>query len=368
MYKNQKVKILPSGFNTTIKKIIEKNVEEEIQNVENQKSVTFTLNDHIDISRGDFVVDQKNPCEMADKFRIDLIWMDKKSFFPGRTYFVKMECRLLKAKIFLKYKYDINNFKKLMSKTLNLNDIASCDIIFEQNVVYENYEINRKLGSFIVIDPETNSTCGAGIINYALRRSSNIIPQNFVINKEKKSILKNHKPCIIWFTGISGSGKSTIANILEQELYDLQIHTTLLDGDNIRNGLNKDLGFTDSDRIENIRRIGEVSKLMVQSGLVTIVSFISPFKSERKLVRDLVNKKEFIEVFVNTPLEIAEKRDPKGLYKKARSGKLPNFTGIDSPYEMPENPEIILETINSSPKECAKKIITYLKSTNFIFF
>ena len=169
--------------------------------------------------------------------------------------------------------------------------------------------------------------------------------------------MKNHKPCIIWFTGISGSGKSTIANILEQELYDLQIHTTLLDGDNIRNGLNKDLGFTDSDRIENIRRIGEVSKLMVQSGLVTIVSFISPFKSERKLVRDLVNK-EFIEVFVNTPLEIAEKRDPKGLYKKARSGKLPNFTGIDSPYEMPENPEIILETINSSPKECAKKIIT----------
>ena len=368
MYKNQKVKILPSGFNTTIKKIIEKNVEEEIQNAENQKSVTFTLNDHIDISRGDFVVDQKNPCEMADKFRIDLIWMDKKSFFPGRTYFVKMECRLLKAKIFLKYKYDINNFKKLMSKTLNLNDIASCDIIFEQNVVYENYEINRKLGSFIVIDPETNSTGGAGIINYALRRSSNIIPQNFVINKEKKSILKNHKPCIIWFTGISGSGKSTIANILEQELYDLQIHTTLLDGDNIRNGLNKDLGFTDSDRVENIRRIGEVSKLMVQSGLVTIVSFISPFKSERKLVRDLVNKKEFIEVFVNTPLEIAEKRDPKGLYKKARSGKLPNFTGIDSPYEIPENPEIILETINSSPKECAKKIITYLKSTNFIFF
>ena len=368
MYKNQKVKILPSGFNTTIKKIIEKNVEEEIQNAKNQKSVTFTLNDHIDISRGDFVVDQKNPCEMADKFRIDLIWMDKKSFFPGRTYFVKMECRLLKAKIFLKYKYDINNFTKLMSKTLNLNDIASCDIIFEQNVVYENYEINRKLGSFIVIDPETNSTCGAGIINYALRRSSNIIPQNFIINKEKKSILKNHKPCIIWFTGISGSGKSTIANILEQELYDLQIHTTLLDGDNIRNGLNKDLGFTDSDRIENIRRIGEVSKLMVQSGLVTIVSFISPFKSERKLVRDLVNKKEFIEVFVNTPLEIAEKRDPKGLYKKARSGKLPNFTGIDSPYEMPENPEIILETINSSPKECAKKIITYLKSTNFIFF
>ena len=368
MYKNQKVKILPSGFNTTIKKIIEKNVEEEIQNAEYQKSVTFTLNDHIDISRGDFVVDQKNPCEMADKFRIDLIWMDKKSFFPGRTYFVKMECRLLKAKIFLKYKYDINNFKKLMSKTLNLNDIASCDIIFEQNVVYENYEINRKLGSFIVIDPETNSTCGAGIINYALRRSSNIIPQNFVINKEKKSILKNYKPCIIWFTGISGSGKSTIANILEQELYDLQIHTTLLDGDNIRNGLNKDLGFTDSDRVENIRRIGEVSKLMVQSGLVTIVSFISPFKSERKLVRDLVNKKEFIEVFVNTPLEIAEKRDPKGLYKKAKSGKLPNFTGIDSPYEMPENPEIILETINSSPKECAKKIITYLKSTNFIFF
>ncbi len=367
MYKNQKVKVLPSGFNTTIKDIVELNVEEEIQNAVNQKSVTFTLNDHIDISRGDILVDQNNPCKMADQFRINLIWMDSKTFLPGRTYFVKMECRLLKAKIFIKYKYDINNFQKLMSKKLELNDIASCDIIFEKKVVYENYEVNKALGSFIVIDPETNSTSGAGIINFALRRSSNIFSQNFSIDKRKRSELKNHRPCIIWFTGISGSGKSTIANILEKKLYDLQIHTTLLDGDNIRHGLNKDLGFTDTDRVENIRRIGEVSKLMVQSGLLTIVSFISPFKSERKLARELVNKNEFIEVFVDTPLEIAEKRDPKGLYKKARLGKIPNFTAIDSPYEIPENPELRLETVNNSPVECAEKIITYLISKNLLF-
>ncbi len=367
MCKNQKVTVLPSGFSTTIKKIIAPKEKKEIQNAITPSSVTFTLNDHIDISRGDFIVDKNNTCEISDQFRIDLIWMDVKSFFPGRTYFIKMECRLLKAKIFIKYKYDINNFQKLMSKTLDLNDIACCDIIFEHKVVYEKYEINRALGSFIVIDPETNSTCGAGKINFALRRSSNIFSQNFIIDKEKRSKLKNHKPCIIWFTGISGSGKSTIANILEKELYDLQIHTTLLDGDNIRSGLNKDLGFTDADRVENIRRIGEVSKLMVESGILTIVSFISPFKSERKLVRNLVNENEFIEVFVDTPLEIAERRDPKGLYKKARSGKLPNFTGIDSPYEIPENPELKLKTVNSSPKECAKKVITYLKSKKFLF-
>ncbi len=365
IYKNQRVKVLPSGFNTSIEKIIDQ--KKDLKSASSMQAITFTLKDNIDVSRGDFLVDCDKPFEMADQFRVDLIWMETETFMPGRTYLIKMECRLLKAKIFIKFKYDIDNFKKLMSKTLELNDIASCNMIFEQKIFYEKYDDNRILGSFIVIDPDNNNTCGAGRINFALRRSSNIFKQDFNVTKKKRTILKSHKPCIIWLTGLSGSGKSTIANILEKKLFDLKIHTTLLDGDNIRHGLNKDLGFTKEDRVENIRRIGEVAKLMVNSGLITIVSFISPFKSERKLVRDLVDKGEFVEVFIDTPLKIAEKRDPKGLYKKARSGKLPNFTGIDSPYEIPEKPEIILKTIKNSPEKSADLIIDFLKSKRILF-
>ena len=257
--------------------------------------------------------------------------------------------------------------KNLWQKLLELNDIASCDVIFEQKIFYEKYDDNKILESFIVINPDTNSTCGAGRINYALRRSSNISKQHFIINKEKRSSLKNHKPCIIWLTGLSGTGKSTIGNILEKELFNLKIHTTLLDGDNIRYGLNKDLGFTNEDRVENIRRIAEVAKLMVNSGLVTIVAFISPFKSERNLARNMVSKDEFVEAFIDTPLNILEERDPKGLYKKARSGEIPNFTGIIGSYEIPENPEIVIETVKKSPEESAHDIINYLKLKKVLF-
>ena len=363
--KKQKVKVLPSGFETRISNIFEYN--NQIKQAFSMQAVTFTLDDHLDISRGDFIVDADNSYNFSDQFRVDLIWMDLNHFLPGRTYTIKMECRTLKAKIFIKYKYDINNFKKRMSKVLKLNDIASCDIIFETKIVYENYEINKTLGSFIVIDPETNSTCGAGKINYPLRRSLNLTYQNLNIDKNKRSILKNHAPCVIWLTGISGSGKSTIANILEKKLYSLKIHTMLLDGDNIRLGLNSDLGFSDEDRVENIRRIAEVSKLMLHSGLVTIVSFISPFKLEREMARNLVDQNEFIEVFIDTPLKIAEKRDPKGLYKKARLGEIPNFTGINSPYEKPENPELILKTTKYKPEQCADLIIDLLKSKKILF-
>ena len=365
MHKQQKVTVHPSGFSTRIDKII--NQKKEMKYAPSFSAVTFTLKDDIDVSRGDFIVDFNKKIEMTDKFKADLIWMDIEPFMPGRTYLIKMECRMLKGKIFIKFKYNIDNFEKLMAKTLELNDIASCDVIFEQKIFYEKYDDNKILGSFIVINPDTNSTCGAGRINYALRRSSNISKQHFIINKEKRSLLKNHKPCIIWLTGLSGTGKSTIGNILEKELFNLKIHTTLLDGDNIRYGLNKDLGFTNEDRVENIRRIAEVAKLMVNSGLVTIVAFISPFKSERNLARNMVSKDEFVEVFIDTPLNILEERDPKGLYKKARSGEIPNFTGINSSYEIPENPEIVIETVKKSPEESAHDIINYLKLKKVLF-
>ena len=364
MREKQKVKVLPSGFNTTISKIIEQNREVEFAST--MKAVTFTLEDQIDISRGDFIVDYENPCDIADLFRVDLVWMDTQPFLSGRSYIIKMECRKLQAKFLIKFRYDINNFSRQASKTLKLNDIASCDLIFNEKIVYEKYDTNRSLGSFIVIDPDSNATCGAGRINFPLRRTKTIFKQSFKIDKVKRTMLKSHLPCIIWMTGISGAGKSTIADILEKKLYDMHIHTMLLDGDNIRNGLNKDLGFSDVDRIENIRRIGEVSKLLIESGLITIVSFISPFSSERLSVRNLVNKNEFFEVFIDTSLKEAEKRDPKGLYKKARSGEIPNFTGIGSPYEPPQNPEIHIKTLKSSPEESADIIIDYLKSKNIL--
>ena len=286
---------------------------------------------------------------------------------PERNYIFRFINSQIVGKITdLVHKVNINTFDKIASKSLGLNEIGYCKVALNKNTIFNSYKNNKRLGSFVIIDQFNNQTLAAGVIDHELRRASNISWQDMSINKNLRSSINGQKPCILWFTGLSGSGKSTIANIIEQKLHKLSKHTYLLDGDNVRHGLNKDLGFTDSDRVENIRRISEVSKLMVDAGLITIVSFISPFKSERKMARELVEENEFIEIFVDTPIDECEKRDPKGLYKKARSGHLKNFTGIDSKYEIPDKPEIILKTETKNAEDLADQVLQYLKNKNKI--
>ena len=286
---------------------------------------------------------------------------------PERNYIFRFNNSYINGKITdLVHSINVNSYEEVASKKLNLNDIAYCKVAINKMHAISSYSNNQKLGSFVIIDPYNNKTIGVGMIDHALRRSSNISWHKMSINKKTRSELNSQKPCVVWFTGLSGSGKSTIANILEQKLHTIGKRTYLLDGDNVRHGLNKDLGFTDTDRVENIRRVAEVSKLMVDAGLITLVSFISPFKSERQMARDLLSSDEFFEIFVNTPLAECEKRDPKGLYKKARAGELKNFTGIDSLYEEPENPDLILDTASSNAEELTDQIINFLQSKKII--
>ncbi len=332
------------------------------------QAVTLTLDKEVDISRGDLLCSVKNHNYfLSDQFASHIIWMNKEQMIPERNYIFKFINFQTIGKITdLVHKININSFEKIASKFLNLNEIGYAKVALNKNTIFNPYKNNKKLGSFVIIDQFNNQTVGAGVIEHELRRASNISWHQMSINKNLRSSINGQKPCVLWFTGLSGSGKSTIANIIEQKLHKLEKHTYLLDGDNVRHGLNKDLGFTDVDRVENIRRISEVSRLMVDAGLITIVSFISPFKSERKMARELVEIDEFIEIYVDTSIEECEKRDPKGLYKKARSGKLKNFTGIDSNYEIPSSPEIILETKIKSAEELADEVILYLKQYNKI--
>ena len=340
----------------------------ELSEAYSGQAITLTLSDELDISRGDVILSKKNDQIIkADQFASHLIWMDQEPMLPERNYIFRFNNSYINGKITdLVHSINANSYEEVASKKLNLNDIAYCKVAINKMHAISSYSNNQKLGSFVIIDPYNNKTIGVGMIDHALRRSSNISWHKMSINKKTRSKLNSQKPCVVWFTGLSGSGKSTIANILEQKLHTIGKRTYLLDGDNVRHGLNKDLGFTDADRVENIRRVAEVSKLMVDAGLITLVSFISPFKSERQMARDLLSSDEFFEIFINTPLEECEKRDPKGLYKKARAGELKNFTGIDSLYEEPENPDLILDTASSNAEELTDQIINFLQSKKII--
>ena len=352
------LKILPSGQEATVSQVYVGEVAQDRASA--GQSVSVTLQGEFDISRGDMLVAADKPAEIADQFRATIIWMDQREMLPGRAYIMKTEGRSATATLAKpRFRINVNNYEQQPVDTLALNDIASCNISLDRAIAFDSYETNRTTGSFILIDPETNATAGVGLIKFALRRSQNIHWQALDIDKAQRAMAKGQKPVVLWFTGLSGSGKSTIANIVEKKLHAMGRHTMLLDGDNVRHGLNRDLGFTDADRVENIRRVGEVSKLMLEAGVITLVSFISPFSAERAMVRSMLEDGELIEIFVDTPLEEAERRDVKGLYEKARAGELKNFTGIDSPYEPPANPEITVNTVELSAEEAAEEIVHF---------
>ena len=353
------IRILPSGKQSKIARIV--TMDCDLDEALSGQSVTLTLTDEIDISRGDVIATSETPPEISDQFDTTIIWLSEEPMLPGRSYRMKTSSRLVSATVNApKHKTDVNTLQKLPAKTLQLNEIGNCTLAVDRPIAFDSYAKNRQTGSFILIDRMTNNTVGMGMINFPLRRAANIHWQNLDINKAANAEQKGQNPAVLWFTGLSGSGKSTIANEVQRRLYATGRHSFILDGDNVRHGLNRDLGFTDADRVENIRRVAEVSKLMVEAGLISLVSFISPFRAERELARNLMEEGEFIEIFVNTPLSVAETRDPKGLYKKARTGNLKNFTGIDSPYEAPENPEIEINTAEMSVEDAAERVINGL--------
>ena len=354
-----------SGQSSHIREIV--TYDGSIEAAESGDAVTLTLADELDIARGDVLVTPTARPEVSEQFAAHIIWMDQQPLFHGRSYLIRIGTKTVPASITnIKYKIDVNTREHLAAQTLALNDIGFCNVDTAMPVAFDPYSENRKTGSFIIVDRFTNRTVGAGMIAFGLRRGTNIHRQAHLVGKTERAALKKQKPAIIWFTGLSGSGKSTIANIVEQRLNMDGHHTTMLDGDNVRHGLNRDLGFTEADRVENIRRVGEVAKLMVDSGLIVLCSFISPYRAERDMVRQLVADGEFIEVFVDTPLEDCIKRDPKGLYAKAKAGKLKNFTGVDAPYEAPDHPEIHLRTLDQTADKLADVVIRALNERKII--
>jgi bifunctional enzyme CysN/CysC len=331
------------------------------------QSVTLTLEDEIDISRGDVISAASAPAEVADQFEAALVWMTDEPMLPGRPYLLKIGAQTVTATITEpKYKVNVNTMEHLAAKQLEVNEIGVVNLALDRPIAFDAYTANRDTGGFILINRLTNNTVGAGMLHFALRRSHNIHMQAVDVDKTVRSAAKGQRPGVLWFTGLSGAGKSTIANLVEKKLHAMGRHTYLLDGDNIRHGLNKDLGFTEADRVENIRRVSEVARLMVDAGLIVLTAFISPFRSERAMARSLLGAGEFIEIHVDTPLSVAEDRDVKGLYKKARRGEIANFTGISSPYETPENPEIEVNTTERSPEEAADLVIARIRQLGLI--
>jgi bifunctional enzyme CysN/CysC len=355
-----RIALLPSGQTTQIARIA--TMDGDLDCAAAGDSVTLTISDNIDVCRGDVLAADSARPVVAEQFAAHIIWMSNQPLLPGRSYFLLIGTCLLHAQVTeLKYKINVNTREHVAAKHLDLNEIGFCNLALDRPIPFDPYVENRETGSFILVDRLSNATAACGMIVFALRRATNIHWQPLKIDKAARASLNGQKPCILWFTGLSGAGKSTVSDLLEQMLHQLGRHTILLDGDNVRHGLNRDLGFSDEDRVENIRRVAEVAKLMIEAGLIVLVSFISPFRSERRMARELVGPDEFIEIYVDTPLEICEARDPKGLYKLARAGKLPNLTGVGSPYEAPEHAEIVLNAAAEAPTILAEQILAFLR-------
>ncbi len=357
--------VLPSAKRSKVSSIV--SMDGDLDEAGPDMAVTLTLEDEIDVSRGDVICAGQAPAEQTDQFAAHLLWMSEDKLYPGRQYFLKTANRVVSATVTeLKHKINVNTLEHMSGKTLELNEVAFCNFSLSAPIAFDAYKDNRRTGSFVLIDKRTNATIGAGMIDFSLRRAQNVHWQDLDVDKSARAGAKHQRPCVLWFTGLSGSGKSTVANLVEKRLHDMGRHTYILDGDNVRHGLNKDLGFTDADRVENIRRVAETAKLMADAGLIVCVSFISPFQSERRMARELLADGEFIEVYISTPLEVCEKRDVKGLYAKARRGEIKNFTGIDSAYEPPQLAEVDVDTSDVPAADAADRIVEYLHAKGYL--
>jgi bifunctional enzyme CysN/CysC len=355
-----RIRVMPSGSETTVARIV--TYDGDLDEAVAGESITLTLRDEVDVSRADVIASASDPPGIADQFEAHVVWMSEDEMLPGRRYLVKVGASTVGATIdHPKHGVNVNTLEHVAARTLALNEIGVCNVYLDRPVPYDRYIDNRDMGGFIVIDRMTNATVGAGLLHFALRRADNVRWQAVEINQHARAALKGHRPAVVWFTGISGAGKSTIANIVEHKLHATGRHTYLLDGDNLRHGLNRDLGFTTADRVENVRRVAEVAALMADAGLIVLVALISPYRAERRLARDRVGGGGFCEVFVDTPLDVAEARDRKGLYGKARRGELPNFTAVDAPYETPEHPEIHIRTTEMTPEAAAERVVRHLE-------
>jgi bifunctional enzyme CysN/CysC len=361
----ERIVVAGSGRESVVARIV--SMEGDLSQAVAGDAVTLTLADALDVSRGDVLVAPDARPEVSDQFAAHVVWMDEAPLLPGRSYLLKLGTRTVSASVStLKHKVDINSFEHLAAKELRLNEIGACNLSLAAAVAFDPYAQNRTMGAFILIDRLSNHTAGAGMIEFGLRRATNIHRQATSVTKQGRAELNGQKPALLWFTGLSGSGKSAVSNLVEAALHAQGRRTYLLDGDNVRHGLSRDLGFTDADRVENIRRVGEVAKLFVDAGMIVLASFISPFRAERRMVRDMLDAGEFIEIFVNTPLEVCQARDPKGLYRKAMAGEIRNFTGVDSPYEAPEHPELLLEGSSAPAESLAERVLDLLRARGII--